>query len=263
MSFTLKKIVLPVTLAFCAISASAATYTQTVPGHNGPMTVKVAIDSGKITAVEVVKHNETPGVGTKAIETLPAKIVKANSTKVDAVTGATPLALVKEGLAQGLTVDQIISANPDLTYGQMLFARAGGSAGEASALAIILGFIYLLARRVIRPHIPVTIILTVAVMTGIFWLIDPSQYTDPLFNILTGGVLLGSVFMATDYVTSPMTVKGMVIYGIGIGVLTVLIRYFGSYPEGVSFAILIMNSIVPLLNKYVKPARFGKEVNHA
>ena len=182
---------------------------------------------------------------------------------VDAVTGATPLALVKEGLAQGLTVDQIISANPDLTYGQMLFARAGGSAGEASALAIILGFIYLLARRVIRPHIPVTIILTVAVMTGIFWLIDPSQYTDPLFNILTGGVLLGSVFMATDYVTSPMTVKGMVIYGIGIGVLTVLIRYFGSYPEGVSFAILIMNSIVPLLNKYVKPARFGKEVNHA
>lgn len=182
---------------------------------------------------------------------------------VDAVTGATPLALVKEGLAQGMTVDQIISANPDLTYGQMLFARAGGSAGEASALAIILGFIYLLARRVIRPHIPVTIILTVAVMTGIFWLIDPSQYTDPLFNILTGGVLLGSVFMATDYVTSPMAVKGMVIYGIGIGVLTVLIRYFGSYPEGVSFAILIMNSIVPLLNKYIKPARFGKEVSHA
>ena len=182
---------------------------------------------------------------------------------VDAVTGATPLALVKEGLAQGMTVDQIISANPDLTYGQMLFARAGGSAGEASALAIILGFIYLLVRRVIRPHIPVTIILTVAVMTDIFWLIDPSQYTDPLFNILTGGVLLGSVFMATDYVTSPMAVKGMVIYGIGIGVLTVLIRYFGSYPEGVSFAILIMNSIVPLLNKYIKPARFGKEVSHA
>ena len=183
--------------------------------------------------------------------------------EMDAVTGATPLALIKEGLAQGQTVEQILSANPDLSYGQMLFARAGGSAGEASALAIILGFIYLLVRRVIRPHIPVTIILTVAVMTGIFWLIDPSQYTDPLFNILTGGVLLGSVFMATDYVTSPMAVKGMVIYGIGIGVLTVLIRYFGSYPEGVSFAILIMNSIVPLLNKYIKPARFGKEVSHA
>lgn len=182
---------------------------------------------------------------------------------VDAVTGATPLALIKEGLAQGQTVEQILSANPDLTYGQMLFARAGGSAGEASALAIILGFVYLLIRRVIRPHIPVTVILTVAVMSGIFWLIDPSQYTDPLFNILTGGVLLGSVFMATDYVTSPMTAKGMVIYGIGIGIITVLIRFFGSYPEGVSFAILIMNSIVPLLNKYIKPARFGKEVSHA
>lgn len=183
--------------------------------------------------------------------------------EMDAVTGATPLALIKEGLAQGQTVEQILSANPDLSYGQMLFARAGGSAGEASALAIILGFIYLLVRRVIRPHIPVTIILTVAVMTGIFWLIDPSQYTDPLFNILTGGVLLGSVFMATDYVTSPMTTKGMVIYGVGIGIITVLIRFFGSYPEGVSFAILIMNSIVPLLNKYIKPARFGKEVSHA
>ena len=182
---------------------------------------------------------------------------------VDAVTGATPLALIKEGLAQGQTVEQILSANPDLTYGQMLFARAGGSAGEASALAIILGFVYLLIRRVIRPHIPITIILTVAVMSGIFWLIDPSKYTDPLFNILTGGVLLGSVFMATDYVTSPMTAKGMVIYGIGIGIITVLIRFFGSYPEGVSFAILIMNSIVPLLNKYIKPARFGKEVSHA
>ena len=183
--------------------------------------------------------------------------------EMDAVTGATPLALIKEGLAQGPTVEQILSANPDLSYGQMLFARAGGSAGEASALAIILGFVYLLIRRVIRPHIPVTIVLTIAVMTGIFWLIDPSQYTDPLFNILTGGVLLGSVFMATDYVTSPMTTKGMVIYGVGIGIITVLIRFFGSYPEGVSFAILIMNSIVPLLNKYIKPARFGKEVSHA
>lgn len=182
---------------------------------------------------------------------------------VDAVSGATPLALVKEGLAQGQTVSQIMAANPDLSYGQMLFARVGGSAGEASALALIIGFIYLLVRKVIRPHIPVTIILTVAVMTGIFWLINPEQYTDPLFNILTGGLLLGSIFMATDYVTSPMTTKGMIIYGMGIGILTVLIRYFGSYPEGVSFAILIMNSTVPLLNKYIKPARFGKEVKHA
>lgn len=190
---------------------------------------------------------------------------------VDAVTGATPLALINEGLAQGLTVDQIIQElNPDPEnmsrwqyYGQMFFARAGGSAGEASALALIAGFIYLLVRKVIRPHIPLAVILTVAVMTGIFWLADPGQYTDPVFNILTGGVLIGAIFMATDYVTSPMTPKGMVIYGIGIGVITVLIRFFGSYPEGMSFAILIMNATVPLINKYVKPARFGKEVKHA
>ncbi|MBR4975143.1 MAG: RnfABCDGE type electron transport complex subunit D, partial [Bacteroidales bacterium] len=88
------------------------------------------------------------------------------------------------------------------------------------------------------------------------------QYTDPLFNILTGGVLLGSIFMATDYVTSPMTTKGMIIFGVGIGLITVLIRYFGAYPEGISFAILIMNSVVPLLNKYIKPRRFGKEVKN-
>ncbi|HIZ87262.1 MAG TPA: RnfABCDGE type electron transport complex subunit D [Candidatus Coprenecus pullistercoris] len=192
--------------------------------------------------------------------TVPASCFRPGT---DAVTGATPLALINEGLANGFTVDQILKDNGLNDYWQMLFARAGGSAGEVSAIAVLLGFIYLLVRRVIRPHIPVTIILTVAVMTGIFWLIDPSQYTDPLFNILTGGLLLGSVFMATDYVTSPMTAKGMVVYGVGIGVLTVLIRFFGAYPEGVSFAILIMNSIVPLLNKYIKPARFGKEVRHA
>lgn len=181
---------------------------------------------------------------------------------IDATSGATPLALVKEGLAQGLTMDQIFASNPNLSYGQMLFTKIGGSVGEVSALALILGFIYLLIRRVIRPHIPLTIIATIIVMTGIFWLVDPLQYTDPIFNILTGGVLLGSIFMATDYATSPMTTKGMILYGVGIGVLTVLIRYFGSYPEGISFAILIMNATVPLINKFIKPKRFGKGVKN-
>ncbi len=179
---------------------------------------------------------------------------------IDATSGATPLAMIKEGLTQGLTVDQILSANPDFSYWQMLFARIGGSVGEISSLALLLGFGYLLIRKVIKPHIPLTIIGTVFVMTGIFWLIDPAHYTDPVFSVLSGGVLLGSIFMATDYVTSPMTTKGMIIFGVGIGVLTVLIRYFGSYPEGISFAILIMNAVVPLLNKYIKPKRFGKEV---
>ncbi|MBO7487016.1 MAG: RnfABCDGE type electron transport complex subunit D, partial [Bacteroidales bacterium] len=176
---------------------------------------------------------------------------------VDAFSGATPLALINEGLHSGQTVQEILAANPGLSPAQMLFARAGGSAGEASVIALLLGFVYLLCRKVIKPHIPVTIWVTVAVMTGIFALCNPAEYTGPLFNLFTGGLMLGSIFMATDYVTSPMTNKGMIIFGVGIGVLTVLIRYFGSYPEGVSFAILIMNLTVPLLNKYCKPVRFG------
>lgn len=186
--------------------------------------------------------------------TLPQGFITAGA---DAFTGATPLSIVKEGLSNGMTTDQIFAANPSLSYGQMLFARVGGSAGEASALALIIGFIYLLARRVIKPTIPAVVVGTVFVFSGIFWLIDPSHYTDPVFNILTGGVLLGSIFMATDYVTSPMSTRGQIVYGAGIGILTVLIRFFGSYPEGVSFAILIMNAVVPLLNKYMRPARFG------
>ena len=175
----------------------------------------------------------------------------------DAVSGATPLGIVKEGLMQGQTLQQIFDLH-DFSYAQMLFVNMGGSAGEISAIAIIIGFIYLLARKVIRPYITLSILVTVAVFSGIFWLIDPSQYTDPLFNLLTGGVLLGSVFMATDYVTSPMSDKGGIIFGIGIGIITMLIRYFGSYPEGMSFAILIMNSTVPLINKFCKQKKFGR-----
>ena len=176
---------------------------------------------------------------------------------VDAVSGATPLAVVNEGLAKGLTVDQIFAQN-DFTYLEMLFARVGGSVGEISAIALIIGFVYLLVRRVVKPHIPLAILCAIFVFSGIFWLIDPQQYTDPLFNLLTGGVLLGSFFMATDYATSPMGKTAMVIYGVGIGLITMIIRYFGSYPEGISFAILIMNCVVPLLNKYVKPRKFGR-----
>lgn len=180
---------------------------------------------------------------------------------VDAFTGATPLAITKEGLSAGLTLPEIFAAN-EFTFKEMIFVKIGGSVGEVSALALILGFVYLLIRKVIRPHIPLVIVGTIAVMTWIFNLINPDIYTGPLFNIFTGGVLLGAIFMATDYVTSPMSVKGMVIYAFGIGVITVLIRYFGAYPEGVSFAILIMNMTVPLLNKYCKPKRYAKEVKN-
>jgi electron transport complex protein RnfD len=167
----------------------------------------------------------------------------------DAYTGATPLGLAKEGG---------VAAIEHLDYADMLFANIGGSAGELSAIAILAGFVYLLARRVIRPYITLSILATVAVFSGIFWLINPAEYTDPVFNLLTGGVLLGSVFMATDYVTSPMSNVGGIIFGIGIGIITILIRYFGAYPEGMSFAILIMNSVVPLLNKWFHAKKYGR-----
>jgi electron transport complex protein RnfD len=180
---------------------------------------------------------------------------------IDATSGATALSIVKEGLSKGLTMDEIFAAN-NFSYAEMLFSKIGGSVGEVSALALLVGFVYLIIRKVIRPHIPLSIIGSVMLLSGIFWLIDPSHNPDPIFTVLTGGILIGSIFMATDYVTSPMSTKGMVIFGIGIGVITVLIRNFGAYPEGISFAILIMNATVPLLNSFYKPKRFGKEVKN-
>ena len=167
----------------------------------------------------------------------------------DGYTGATPLGIAKEGG---------VAAIEGLDYMDMLFFNIGGSAGELSAIALLLGFAYLLARRVIRPYITLSILGTVAVFSGIFWAINPAEYTDPLFNLLTGGLLLGSIFMATDYVTSPMSNWGGVVFGVGIGIITMLIRYFGAYPEGVSFAILIMNSVVPLLNKWFHTKKYGR-----
>ncbi len=176
---------------------------------------------------------------------------------VDAVSGATPLGVIKEGLMQGASVPDLMAAH-GYSYSQMLFANIGGSAGEACAIALLVGFVYLLVRKVIKPWITLSILGTVAVVSAIFWLANPMQFTDPLFNLLTGGLILGSCFMATDYVTSPMTTKGGIIFGIGIGFITLMIRYFGSYPEGVSFAILIMNSVVPLLNKWFHQKKYGR-----
>ena len=167
----------------------------------------------------------------------------------DGYTGATPLGIAKEGG---------VAAIESLDYMDMLFFNIGGSAGELSAIVLRLGFAYLLIRRVIKPYITLSILGTVAVFSGIFWAINPAEYTDPVFNLLTGGLLLGSIFMATDYVTSPMSNWGGVVFGVGIGLITMLIRYFGAYPEGVSFAILIMNSVVPLLNKWFHTKKYGR-----
>ena len=177
---------------------------------------------------------------------------------LDAVSGPTPLGAIQEGLMQGATVQDIMAAN-GYSYSQMLFANLSGSAGEVSALALLVGFVYLCVRRVIKPWITLSIFATVALTALIFWGINPERFTDPLFNLLTGGLVLGACFMATDYVTSPMSLWGGVIYGVGIGFLTMMIRYFGSYPEGVSFAILIMNSVVPLLNMWFHQKKFGRK----
>ena len=184
--------------------------------------------------------------------------VENNTVLADAVTGATPLGMIKEGLMFGDTMTNI-SANLPSNL-EMFLGISGGSIGEMSALALLLGGIYLLVRKVITWHIPVTMLVTMSVMTGIFWVVNPESYASPLIHILSGGALLGAFFMATDLVTSPMTKKGMIIFAIGIAVITVVIRLFGAYPEGVSFAILIMNAFVPLINTYFKPRRFGSKI---
>ncbi len=167
----------------------------------------------------------------------------------DAVSGATLLGKYAEGGVEAV-------AGTD--YLKTMFFNIGGSAGEISAIALLLGFVYLLCRKVVKPWIPLSIFATVAVISGIFYLVDPGTYTDPLFNLLTGGVILGACFMATDYVTSPMSTLGGVVYGIGIGLIVMMIRYFGSYPEGMSFAILIMNCTVPLLNNWFHQKKYGR-----
>jgi len=173
----------------------------------------------------------------------------------DVITGPTPLGIVKEGLGNGQTMSQLASELP--SYSQDMIGSIGGSLGEVSAIALILGGIYMLWRKIITWHIPVSILVTVAAFSGILWGFDPEHYADPAFQLLTGGLMLGAIYMATDMVSSPMTKSGQLVFGFGVGLLTILIRIWGAYPEGVSFAILIMNAVVPLINRGFKPGRFG------
>ena len=177
------------------------------------------------------------------------------TSHVDATTAATPLSLMK----------QAVNGNPgalaDLpdALGMLLGNNIGGSLGEVSALALLLGGCYMLWKKVITWHIPVSILGTVFVFAGIMYLVDPTVYPSPEYHLLSGGLMLGAIFMATDYVTSPMSHRGPLLYGVCIGVITMIIRLFGSYPEGMSFAIFIMNGFVPLINTYVKPQRFSSK----
>ena len=177
----------------------------------------------------------------------------------DAVTGATPLSLMKMAIQKGDV--SYLEEMPDaltLLLGNVPDGGAG-TIGEVCALALLLGLAYMLWKKIITWHIPFSIIATVFVLCGLLHLANPI-YADPFSAIFSGGLMLGAIFMATDYVTSPMTHKGQLIYGVCIGVLTVIIRNWGSYPEGMSFAILIMNAFTPLINTYVKPKRFGEVV---
>lgn len=179
----------------------------------------------------------------------------AAGDSVDGMTTATPLGIIKEGLNSGVPVHQISKDLPQTT--DMLLGYMSGSLGEISALLLILGGVYMLYKKVITWHIPVSVIGTVALIAAIFWFADPQSYINPVYHILTGGLMLGAIYMATDMVSSPMTPKGQLIFGAGIGIITISIRMFGAYPEGISFAILIMNAFTPLINNYVKPKRFG------
>ena len=162
----------------------------------------------------------------------------------DAVTAATPLA--------SMSLGQL----PETTLGQMFMGNIGGCIGETSAALLLVGLVYLLARKVITLRIPLSFIGTVAVLTVLFPLgNDNFQWMGA--QLFAGGLFLGAIFMATDYVTSPLTKAGQIVYGIGCGVLTVVIRYFGGYPEGVSYAILIMNCCVVLLDRIGRPKKFG------
>jgi len=173
--------------------------------------------------------------------------VPFSTAYLDAETAATPLAMMKGHFGE----------LPDTL--NLFLGNMGGSMGEVSAIAILIGLAYLLYKKIISWHIPISILATVFIFTAILNWIQPEAYASPVAHLFTGGLMLGAVFMATDYVTSPMNTRGMLVYGVGIGIITVLIRVFGAYPEGVSFAILIMNAFTPLINTYIKPKRFGEK----
>lgn len=170
----------------------------------------------------------------------------------DIITKATPLSV--------LQTDGVAAAAGSTTNLDLFLGTVGGSIGEISALALLIGGVYLMLKKIISWEIPVTFIGTVFIATGILHLIDPGNYIDPLFHILSGGLFLGAFFMATDYVTSPLSSSGKILFGIFCGIITFVIRVFGGYPEGVSFAILFMNGLVPLIDKYMKPKRFGRRI---
>ena len=258
----------------CTIADGSAALTGVLLGMNLPSNLPVwiiifgalfAIGVGKMTFGGLGQNIFNPAlVGRCALlVAFPAQmtvwpVTGQLTAYTDAVTGATPLSVMKEAIKTGDA--SVLSQLPDslhMLLGDPSLGYGAGALGEVCALALLLGLAFMLWKKIITWHIPVSIIGTVFVFSGIMHLANP-VYANPVAVILSGGLMLGAIFMATDYVTSPMTPKGQIIYGVCIGLLTIIIRNWGSYPEGMSFAILIMNAFTPLINNYVKPKRFGE-----
>ena len=238
------------TLPDCSALVTGMLFALTLPATT-PLWV---VAFGSAFAIIVVKlmcgglgqNVFNPALAARAVVMLlwPATITRYAALGVDGVTASTPMH------------HMVMPALPEETVLDMFLGNCPGSIGELSALALIAGGIYLVARKVISPRIPVAYIGTVAVLTLVF-----SKTGDPLkwmlYQLFSGGVMLGAIFMATDYATSPVTARGQIIYGIGCGALTVLFRYYGIFPEGVTYAILLMNACVWTIDRYTAPRRFG------
>ncbi|MFI3317151.1 MAG: RnfABCDGE type electron transport complex subunit D [Rikenellaceae bacterium] len=243
----------------CTICNYSAIVTGVLLGFNLPaslplwivvMGALVAIGVAKMTYGGLGKNPFNPALVGRVFLLIAYPAQMTVFPAVDGFTGATPLAALKSGA----------TSIAEVNLQELLLGSIPGSLGEVSAICLILGGVYLIWRKVISWHIPVAVLGTMALMAAGNAALNgggEALYLLPIFHILAGGALLGSIYMATDYSTSPMTHKGMLIYGVGIGFITMWIRLNGAYPEGMSFAILIMNACVPLINKYIKPKRFG------
>ncbi len=259
----------------CTVCDGSAILTGLLLGFNLPSNLPVwiviigalvAIGVGKMTFGGLGSNLFNPALVGRCflLVSFPAQMtswpkVGQLTSYLDAETGATPLSVMKTAIKQGDA--SLLEQLPDsfhLLLGNNM-AGGAGTIGEVCALALLLGLAFMLWKKIITWHIPVSIIATVFVFSGLLHVANP-VYASPVAVVLSGGLMLGAIFMATDYVTSPMCAKGQLIYGVGIGVLTVVIRNWGSYPEGMSFAILIMNAFTPLINTYVKPKHFGEVV---
>lgn len=185
---------------------------------------------------------------------LKGHVLPLLSTSCDGITTATPLGVAKELAKSATSFDSVANSS---AYWDYFLGNMGGCLGETSAIALLIGGLFLIMMKIIKWHIPVAYIGTVAIFTAIAHTANPAMTPSPLFHVITGGLILGAFFMATDMVTSPITTKGMIIFGIGCGIITSLIRLWGNYPEGVSFSILIMNAVVPLIDKFTTTTPFG------